>query len=355
MENIKNPILYKDLCDVANSVFLKEIDGGSTILVTGATGMIGFQIIQSIVFHNNICNKNIKIIALARNKKKADDLFKGLVDEGKVDVYICDINEKIEISNQIDYIIHGASATSSRYFVTNPVETILTALHGTKNILEIAKEKNIKKMVYLSSLEVYGTPDEKMDYITEKDYGYLDPMQVRSSYSEGKRMAECLCASYAKEYKVPVLVARLSQTFGAAVSYEDSRVFAEFARCVIEKRNIVLHTAGRTVRSYCYTKDAITAIVCLLTRGKAGEAYNITNMNTAISIKEMAELVSRLSSDHAVKLVYDIPEDVAELGYNPEMIIRLDNTKLKLLGWTPTTDLEEMYVRLIKSMEFDKK
>ena len=95
MENIKNPILYKDLCDVANSVFLKEIDGGSTILVTGATGMIGFQIIQSIVFHNNICNKNIKIIALARNKKKADDLFKGLVDEGKVDVYICDINEKI--------------------------------------------------------------------------------------------------------------------------------------------------------------------------------------------------------------------------------------------------------------------
>ena len=143
-------------------------------------------------------NLNIKIIALARNKKKADDLFKGLVDEGKVDVYICDINEKIEISNQIDYIIHGASATSSRYFVTNPVETILTALHGTKNILEIAKEKNIKKMVYLSSLEVYGTPDEKMDYITEKDYGYLDPMQVRSSYSEGKRMAECLCASYAK-------------------------------------------------------------------------------------------------------------------------------------------------------------
>ena len=161
MENIKNPILYKDLCDVANSVFLKEIDDGSTILVTGATGMIGYQIIQSIVFHNNICNKNIKIIALARNKKKADDLFKGLVDEGKVDVYICDINEKIEISNQIDYIIHGASATSSRYFVSNPVETILTALHGTKNILEIAKEKNIKKMVYLSSLEVYGTPDEK--------------------------------------------------------------------------------------------------------------------------------------------------------------------------------------------------
>lgn len=355
MENIKNPILYEDLCNAAESVFFREIEDGSTVLVTGASGLIGSQIVKSIVLHNIINNKNIKIIALARNKKKAEDMFKGLLEEGKVELHICDINEKIKISGQIDYIIHGASATSSKYFVSNPVETIITALRGTKNILEMAKEKSIKKMVYLSSLEVYGTPDEKIDYITEQDYGYLDPMQVRSSYSEGKRMAECLCVAYAKEYNIPVLVARLSQTFGAGVSYDDSRVFAEFARCLIEKRDIVLHTAGRTVRSYCYTKDAITAIVCLLTRGKIGEAYNITNMNTAVSIKEMAQLVSRLSLDHTVEVVYDLPENVADLGYNPEMIIRLDNKKLKSLGWMPTVNLEEMYIRLVKSMNFDKK
>ena len=354
-ESIKNPILYTDLCDAASSDFFNEIDDENTVLVTGATGMIGSQIVKSIVLYNSIHNKNIKIIALARNKKKAENVFRGFLENRKVDLFICDINEKIKIPEHVDYIIHGASATSSKYFVSNPVETILTALRGTKNILEIAREKSIKKMVYLSSLEVYGSPDEKVNYITEKDYGYLDPMQVRSSYSEGKRMAECLCAAYAKEYNVPVSVARLSQTFGACVSYDDGRVFAEFARCVIEKRDIVLHTSGRTIRSYCYTKDAITAIICLLTRGKTGEAYNVTNMDTVISIKEMAELVSELSSDNDVKVVYDIPENVAELGYNPEMVIRLDNTKLKLLGWKPTVNLKDMYTRLIKSMQFDKK
>ena len=159
-------------------------------------------------------------------------------------------------SDSVDYIIHGASATSSKYFVSNPVETIYTALDGTSNILKFATEKKINGMVYLSSLEVYGTPEKDADLITENDYGYIEPLSVRSSYSEGKRMVECLCASYAHEYSVPVKIARLSQTFGPGVAYEDGRVFAEFARCALEQRDIVLHTQGHTVRSYCYTKDA---------------------------------------------------------------------------------------------------
>lgn len=256
----------------------------------------------------------------------------------------------MEISGKIDYIIHGAIATSSKYFVEKPAETIYTALCGTRNVLEFARQKNVKKVVYLSSLEVYGTPDPAKQHISETDYGSIDPMQVRSSYSEGKRMAECICVAYSKEYGVPVTVARLSQTFGAGVSYNDGRVFAEFARCAIEGRDIVLHTQGNTVRSYCYTSDAAQAIFCLMLRGQVGEAYNVTNMDTAISIKDMAQLVCDLVPEQKIHVTVDIPKDISIFGYNPEMVIRLDCAKLQALGWKSAVCLEEMFSRLIESM-----
>ena len=206
--------------------------------------------------------------------------------------------------------------------------------------------------MYLSSLEVYGIPDPSKTYIQESDFGYLDPMQVRSSYSEGKRMAECLCVSYGMEYGVPVVVARLSQTFGPGVSYEDSRVFAQFARCAIEGRDIILHTPGRTVRTYCYLRDAIDGLFHLMLRGQNGQAYNVTNMDTAISIAQLAQLVCRFCPGIEVRT--EIPENPASLGYNPEMVIRLDSSKLQALGWRPSVGMVEMMERLIRSMSFSQ-
>ena len=249
----------------------------------------------------------------------------------------------------MDYIIHGASATSSKYFVDHPVETILTAIKGTRNILEYAKYAQVEGMVYLSSLEVYGTPDGTKKTISESDYGYIDPLSVRSSYSEGKRMAECLCVSYAKEYDVPVKIARLSQTFGAAVSYDDGRVFAEFARCVAEKKDIILHTQGNTVRTYCYTRDAVNAIFYILINGIKSEAYNVTNMETAVSIREMAELVCSIYPESGIKVRIEIPEDISGFGYNPEMRIILNNEKTQALGWKAEVGLADMYRRMIES------
>lgn len=345
----KDLVLQEDLEEVAQSCFWREIEDESTILVTGATGLIGSQVVKAVIYHNRIKDRHLNIVALVRDFEKAKKVFGSLIDE--IEICIQDITNPINYKGTVDYIIHGASATNSKYFVEKPVETITTALKGTKNILEFAKTTKIKKMVYLSSLEVYGKPEKIGGAITEKEFGYLDPMQVRSSYSEGKRMAECLCVSYKNEYNVPVVVARLSQTFGPGVSYNDGRVFAEFARCAIEQKDIILHTLGNTVRTYCYTKDAVTAIFCLLACGKTGEPYNVTNMETAISIKEMADLVSNLNSDRTIKVQIDIPADVEKFGYNPEMIIRLDSRKLENLGWKPTVGLEEMFRRLIKSMK----
>ncbi len=340
-------VMQQDLESLVSGQLPVEDLAHQSVLITGSTGLIGSQMVRLLACYNRIQGLGIKILAMVRSEEKGKKLFAPLIERGDVKLILGDINDELVVEDEIDYIIHGASATSSKYFVSNPVETIYTALDGTSNILKLAQKKGIKAMVYLSSLEVYGTPEESAGLIAEDNYGYIDPLSTRSSYSEGKRMVECLCASYAQEYQVPVKVARLSQTFGPGVDYQDGRVFAEFARCAMEGKDIVLHTQGRTVRSYCYTKDALSALLYILLKGQVGEAYNVTNMDTAVSIKEMAQMVCDTIGKGQIQTLIDIPEDVASFGYNPEMVIRLDSSKLEGLGWKATTRLEEMYERLV--------
>lgn len=344
-------VLQNDIEELLQINLPIEELNGKTILITGATGLIGSQLAMSIACFNRKKKINIKLVLIVRSIDKAKTKLTSIINRDYVTLIQNDILNPISYDGEVDYIIHTASATSSRYFVNNPVETINIAINGTKNILEFAKKKKIKSMVYLSSLEVYGIPNSNEKSITELDYGYIDPLQIRSSYSEGKRMAECLCCSYASEYNVPVKIARLSQTFGAGVEYNDTRVFAEFARCVIENKNIVLHTEGNTTRSYCYTKDAISALFTILLKGENREAYNVSDEKTAISIKDMALLVSNLFKESQVQVEFDIPNDLASYGYNPEMVIILNCEKLKRLGWTPSVNLKEMFCRLINSMK----
>ena len=350
IESPDNAVLQEDLERAVKEGFAVEQLKDAKVLVTGATGLLGSQVVKYLLCLNRLKELHITVIISVRNKEKAKKVFPYLEENPSLILLEGDINEEIRYDGEVDYIVHGASPTSSKYFVSNPVETIRTALDGTTNILSFAEKKKIKGMVYLSSLEVYGTPAKDAGLISEKDYGYIEPLSTRSSYSEGKRMVECLCVSYAEEYGVPVKIARLSQSFGAGVEYHDGRVFAEFARCAIEKKNIVLHTEGKTVRSYCYTMDAVTALVSILLDGAVGEAYNVTNMRTAISIYDMAELVCKVLPDSGISVEKDLPEDISSFGYNPEMVIRLDSSKLEKLGWRATVDLEEMYQRLIKSM-----
>jgi dTDP-glucose 4,6-dehydratase len=351
LESPDDTVLAKDLEEIAQNAELAEGLKGASVLVTGATGLIGSQVVKALACMNRQQNTGIHVLAFVRSAEKAKRVFGALLDRGDVECVTGDIAEKLFYTGKVDYIIHGASPTSSKFFVSNPVETIFVAVNGTKNVLEFAREKQVKGMVYLSSLEVYGTPAEDAGLIAEDYYGYIDPLQIRSSYSEGKRINECICASYASEYGVPVKVARLSQTFGAGVEYEDGRVFAEFMRCAMEKKDIVLHTAGKTVRSYCYTKDAVTALLYILQKGETAQAYNVTNMNTKVSISEMAQLVCDTFPDAGISVTYDMPDDVSAFGYNPEMIIALDSKKLNDLGWAATVDLADMFRKMRTSVE----
>lgn len=354
LESPQDAVLQEDLellTDMGEIPF-DELHG-KTVLITGATGLIGSFAAKALACANRRLESGIQVYALVRSIKKAEKVFGNLCDRNDFHLLVGDVGDaetfqKLEC--EADYIIHGASPTSSKYFVSNPVETIHTAVQGTVNVLEFAKKIQAKGVLYLSSLEVYGTPSKDAGLIQESYSGYIDPLQVRSSYSEGKRISECICASYASEYQVPVKIARLSQTFGAGVTYDDGRVFAEFARCALEKKDIVLHTAGKTVRSYCYIKDAAAALFLILLKGKSGDAYNVTSMDTQISIADMAQLVCDTFPEAGIQVVFDQPKDVSAFGYNPEMVITMDSGKLMELGWKPTVNLKEMFTRMAKSM-----
>ena len=153
---------------------------------------------------------------------------------------------------------------------------------------------------------------------------------------------------------MPIKVARLCQTFGAGVSYTDNRVFAQFARAVIEEKDIVLKTKGETVRNYCYITDAVSGILTILAKGQIGEAYNIANMQTTVSISNMAEMVCDKFGENKIKLVFDIVGDVTKLGYNPTVKIQLDSKKLSNIGWQPIVSLEDMFYRLINYLREGK-
>jgi dTDP-glucose 4,6-dehydratase len=337
-------ILQEDLEYLANNFDFSAMYN-SSVLVTGATGLIGSQLIKLFLLLNRTKNAGITIYAFIRDDKKAQEVFNGIYE--KINFVIGDITIPPPIEENIDYIIHGASITASKTFIEKPVETIDTAYLGTRTMLEFAKAKKVKGFVYLSSLEVFGITDS--EEASENDYGYIDILNPRSSYSESKRMCECLCVCYAVEYDVPVKIARLVQVLGAGVDYNDTRVAAQFARSVIENKNIVLKTEGKTRRPCIYTRDAVAGICTVLLKGNSGEAYSVANTDTTATIYETAKMIVEKITGDTIKVIFDI--DVpAEYAPNLNLNLNLNLNRIKSLGWRAEIGLEEAYRRMIESM-----
>ncbi len=349
-----DPVLQEDLQAIAVS---EQVDWerlkGKTVLITGATGLLGGMLTRALICAGEHRALGLKVLALVRDPEKAKRMFSTFFGYG-LELVKGDILAPPDIPEQVDFIFHGASVTASKDFVDHPVETIRTALDGTVNLLQLAREKQVEGMVYLSSMEAYGVVDPEHYNVRETDYGYIDPLQVRSSYSESKRMAEGLCAAYAHEYSVPVRIARLAQTFGAGISKKENRVFAQFARSIQKGGDIVLHTDGSKAHCYCYTSDAVLGLLTVLLRGKSGEAYNISNQDTYGTIREMAEMLIEKYPESGSRLVFDIPEDANQYGYAPTSRMLVNPEKLNALGWRAQVDLPNMFDRLIGSMKYSE-
>lgn len=352
LEGQGNIVLQEDLELIADSNLKWENLKNKHILVTGATGLIGSLLVRSLLCVSRKRQLDVHIFALIRNEQKAQAIYGDLYHRKELTFIVEDITQihsETFKNQELDYIIHAASVTTSKLMVEKPVETIFTSVEGTRKILEIAREKNTRGVIYLSSMEMYGDTSmliHPSDKIGEEDVGYLNPMKVRSNYPESKRLCENMCFAYFHEYGVPIKIARLAQTFGPGVLPGENRVFAQFARSVIHQKDIVLHTQGKSEGNYCYTRDSIIGLFILLFSGANGEAYNLANESAHMTIADMAKMVAEEVAENQIQVLYDIPAE-NRYGYAPDVKLKLNSGKIERLGWQPQVGLKEAYQRLI--------
>lgn len=345
---LEQPVIKQDLEDLIKEPINWSAFDGKTILITGATGLIGSALVNALVYYGMKSNDPPHIIAQVRSEEKALRMLGAQKkDYEGLEFLYADVTELTDVEGPVDYIIHSASPTASKTFVNNPVETISANILGTVNLLKLAISKKSSGFIYLSSMEVYGVHG-KGERVTEEDVGVFDPVKPRSSYPLGKLASECMCSSYAAEYGVPAKIIRLAQTFGPGVPAEDTRVFAEIARGVMNGNDMVLRTTGESAHSYLYTMDAAAATLIVLLEGENGQAYTAANEETYCSIAEMAKKVYEKFGDGKCKVVFDIG-DLDKLGYAPASCLDLDTSKIKALGFKARYNMLDMYRNMMEA------
>lgn len=340
-----NNILYKNgIAKVLSKNNFLELKN-KCILITGANGLIGSALIDVINFLNEVDNYNIKIIGSVRNKNNILERFN---DYKNLKIIEYDINNKLVLKEKIDYIINTASNADPKNFATNPVGTISSNVIGTKNLLDFCINNRVEKFLEISSGEIYGQGDENILSFDENYSGNIDSTNPRACYPIGKLAAENLCVCYTKQYNISTVIARLCHTYGPTQRSNDSRVSAAFIRNVLNGEDICMKSDGRQIRSYCYVLDAITGILRILISGVKGEAYNVANKNSIVSIREMAEAIAKNGNR---KVIFELPSESEKSGYNQVTRSVLNGEKLEAIGWIPCYTFEEGIDETIKILK----
>jgi nucleoside-diphosphate-sugar epimerase len=323
---------------------------GATVLVTGGTGAIGNGIARVLCAANVAKDLDLTVVGQGR------DAIKGRRLEAELDLRFlaADVRElslATSALDRADFVFHTAGVTSSARMVACPEEVVATAVDGTRNVLDLAVALGASSVVCVSSMEVYG--QGLSGVVAESEEGIVDADDPRSSYPEGKRRAEALSVAYATDYGLATTNARLGLTFGAGVPNDpaNTRVPLQFARSVLAGRDIELHTDGAGLTNVCYLADAVRALLLLATKGAAGEAYNVANSQSSMTIRQMAEVVAREVAGGTISVVVKKPEDIESRGYAPPSSYRLGTDKIRALGWEPRYGMAEMYRRMIASWQ----
>ena len=343
-----NKVLKEDLEAIIGENIPWEKLKGRTVLITGASGMIGIYMLQVLTLLNERYDYNIRVIAMLRNAKK---LPKEVREREDVEIIVHDVTERLEVSGDVHYVIHAASLASPLIMQNQPVETIAANTLGTFNTLRLAKEKKAEGYLFISSREVYGQPNEGQEFFYEDTYGFVDQLNPRSCYSEGKKAAETMCVCYHDEYGLNVKLARLAHTYGPGMSIYDGRVQADFLKNVFHNEDIVLKSEGTAVRSYTYIGDAVAGLYRILLDSE-DMVYNIGNEEGKVSIRELAEIMVDIYPERGLKLVFDIPEGGTK-GTAPYTLGILSSRKLRKIGWSPKYSVKEGFKRTLEYLEIE--
>ena len=340
-----------DLERCANEALPWETLNNKSILITGATGLIGSFLVDVLMYRNLNFGGNITLYAVGRNDKTAKQRFEAAWEAPQFHFLQQSVEQPIKIDFKCDYIIHAASNAHPITFSTDPVGTMQGNYIGMLNLLEFARKNFVKRTLFVSSGEIYGQSSNETGSGFDENYsGTIDSTNSRSCYPISKRAAETLCACYTQQYGVETVIARPCHIYGATQTLDDSRVSAQFIRNVLAGQDIVMKSNGSQVRTYCYVSDCVSALLYILLCGATGEAYNIADKSSLVSIKELAEMVADVSHK---QVVMEQPCDAEKSGYTKVQRAVLNAGKLEKLGWQARVHMQQGVERTVEILEHE--
>ncbi|MDR1984192.1 MAG: NAD-dependent epimerase/dehydratase family protein [Prevotellaceae bacterium] len=345
-----NKIINEDLQNiVASGLDWKQFEN-TTILITGANGFLPAYMVETLLFlvHTKVV-QDLKVLALVRNKEKAEKRFAHLLNDMHLQFIVQDVCLPVQVNEPIHFIVHAASQASPKYYGVDPVGTLKANVIGTINLCELARKNPLKSLLYFSSTDVYGKLNNDATAVSETDYGYVDPLNLRSCYSEAKRMGETICISYMHQFGISVKVVRPAHIYGPGMDLNDGRVFADFVRNVVNNENIVLNSDGSDSRTFCYLSDATIAFFKVLLNGQAGEAYNVANPSCEITILELARKLITLFFERNLAIACKKREKNNHYMPNPIYQRSISTSKINKLEWIPNINIENGFKRTILS------
>ena len=350
MNLLQNKLYLEDLIYVANLDLPWNKLNEKTFIISGASGMLSSFLIDVLMFRNQNYNLKCKVIALGRNYEKAYERFSKYWENNQFSFKKQDINRTISFNDveSADYIFHAASNTHPVAYATDPVGTIMTNILGTYNLLEFAKNHNTTRFAFASSNEIYGENKGDVEFFNEDFCGYINSNTLRAGYPESKRAGEALCQAFIHKNNMDIVIPRFTRTYGPTMLQTDTKAISQFIHKGLNNENIILKSAGKQFYSYTYVTDAIAGFFIVLLKGDSGEAYNIADSSTDITLKELAELIAQLSN---TKVVFDLPDAVEKLGYSTATKARLSGEKIKNLGWKSKYSLTEGLSRTLKILQ----
>lgn len=351
MEHIIDQRFYKeDLTTIITTSFVPwDKLQDSSLLISGATGMIGSCLIDAIMFRNREYGLDCKVFALSRNGEKARSRFAGWLGSSLLQILEGDVNQDINslLPEKVDFVLHLASNTHPVAYASDPIGTILTNIVGTRNMLEAAASLGARRFLFASSNEIYGENRGDKELFDESYLGYIDCNSLRAGYPESKRCGEALCHAYLRQKGLDIVIARLTRSFGPSLLPSDTKAMSQFLRNGAAKQDIVLKSKGDQVFSYTYAADAVSGLLTVLLKGEKGEAYNVAEESFDIPLKEIAGIIAE---EAGTKVVFDLPDEVEAAGFSKATKARLDGSKLRALGWRAQYSLREGISRTLRCL-----
>lgn len=338
--NLYNNELYmEDIWSVAKLPIPWEKLVDKSIVISGATGLIGSFLIDVLIEKNAIDALNCTVYALGRNEEKARIRFSNYINDQHFIFIPYDVTCPLirDDLDTIDYVLHLASHTHPMQYSTDPIGTITTNIIGIQNMLDFAVAHHASRFAFASSNEIYGENRGDTEFFNENYCGYINSNTLRAGYPESKRCGEALCQAYKAQRGLDVVIPRFTRSYGPTMLMSDTKAISQFIKNGIAGEDIVLKSAGMQYYSYQYVADSVSGFLTVLLKGESGEAYNISEEHSDVMLKDLAEIIAEIGGK---KVVFEMPDAIEAAGYSTATKARLDGRKLRSLGWAPKYDIK---------------